>query len=516
MSISLRMTFALAMLACFTSATLAQQGAISGTVINNGQPVPGVLVGVQAQSNSSLYVPPVITTRSDQDGAFRFTGLKPGRHLLTALSSGWTTTGRYDSFEEVDVRDGETTEGIKLKVVKGGVITGRVTTPEGQPLIGVSVNVNRNPSAVAASSKYQTDDRGIYRAYGLRPGDYFVSVGGSRTGISTLPLTYYPAGTKMGKAITVEAEKEITGIDLILRADEAAYLIQGRVIDAQTKQPVGGISIRYSGDNYTLLATRSDADGTFVIDHLSPGQYTLIAGGDRQSDYRSERLPVTISDQDVTGLELKLSTAASMSGTVVLEEPTSSAQAKLPTNLVLQVETGRPTSRMQHTPFPIGPDRQFKVAGLTAGTIKISLFNQEAGRGWFVKAIEYRGTVTTNTLSLQPGEEVTGVVIRLAHGLGRIAGRIVIPENSLPAGSSIQVAVFPPGETRTTIPSVSVKPDGTFYIQEVPPGTYDLRLMPGRGVPLNLNNAMLRVKETVVVNQSSETSVLITITPERQ
>jgi hypothetical protein len=65
-------------------------------------------------------------------------------------------------------------------MIKGGVITGRVTNATGEPLIGVRVNAvmtrgaEGNTARRAAARPRFTDDRGFYRLYGLPPGTYVV------------------------------------------------------------------------------------------------------------------------------------------------------------------------------------------------------------------------------------------------------------------------------------------------------------------------------------------------------
>src|SRR6185503_7780836 len=71
---------------------------------------------------------------------------------------------------------------IDMKLVRGAVITGRVTDAENKPVIGESVSLqlvdeNGAPSRFGSSRSshdemYQTDDRGVYRIYGLAGGRY--------------------------------------------------------------------------------------------------------------------------------------------------------------------------------------------------------------------------------------------------------------------------------------------------------------------------------------------------------
>src|SRR5207244_12335072 len=76
------------------------------------------------------------------------------------------------------------------------VITGRVTDAENKPVVEErvslqSVDENGAPSRFGVFSSpndqmYQTDDRGIYRIYGLPAGRYKVSVGRSEEHTSEL------------------------------------------------------------------------------------------------------------------------------------------------------------------------------------------------------------------------------------------------------------------------------------------------------------------------------------------
>jgi len=87
-----------------------------------------------------------------------------------------------DTFKEpgqtVNVAEKESITKIDFALVRGGVITGRVTDLEGRPIIGEKVNVvaksaardsGPNPMAFLPTRKNQTDDRGVYRIYGLSP-----------------------------------------------------------------------------------------------------------------------------------------------------------------------------------------------------------------------------------------------------------------------------------------------------------------------------------------------------------
>lgn len=82
-------------------------------------------------------------------------------------------------------------EGIDFKLTRGGVIRGRVMDAGGLPVIEERISltqVDEKGAAVPAANPvwanymmYTTDDRGVYRLYGLSPGRYKVNSGASIT-----------------------------------------------------------------------------------------------------------------------------------------------------------------------------------------------------------------------------------------------------------------------------------------------------------------------------------------------
>ena len=515
---------------------LAQQGGIAGIVEANGQPLPGVLVGAQLVTNNSSDPPPAVTTvRSDQNGSFLLAGLKPGKYILAILSPGWVTiknSPTRSSAQDVEVEiNNNTIESLKLNAVKGGVITGRVTTERGQPIIGVSVDLtpalgfNSNKMARSAiidrlvsTKKYQTDDRGVYRIYGLLPGSYIVSVGSSGPGDNPFPLTYYPVGSANGEPVTIRPGEETSGIDLIISTDKTTYMIQGRLLDARTEKLMPDVPIKYvtrssSGVMSTRLATHSDAYGVFMINGLEPGKYTIVIGKDQLSSYKSSPLDIEIIDRDITGLELKVRQSTSISGTVVIEGDNTGATNEVLSRLRLRAQLEENIGHF--TTIQIKPDGSFEVVGLDPGRVRLALALQESSRGWWINGIEYRGEMMLNGILLQDEEQIAGVRVRLTRGSGQVKGRVVFPEN-LPL-SNIRMSVVAqstqPGLIGNARPGL-VGSDGTFEIAGLAPGSYRLRLM-APSAPEQMRVILQRTSGTVAVNNNSIATVNLVIAPEK-
>src|SRR4029077_16316401 len=76
--------------------------------------------------------------------------------------------------------DGQQLKSVDFALPKGGVISGRVSDESGDVMPGVMVAVMRyqyqqGDRRLVPAGQAQTDDRGIYRVWGLNPGDYYVS-----------------------------------------------------------------------------------------------------------------------------------------------------------------------------------------------------------------------------------------------------------------------------------------------------------------------------------------------------
>src|SRR5262249_55558590 len=119
---------------------------------------------------------------TDVDGNYRINNVPPGNYQIYPIAPALVmNTGQ--SNQRLAVGAGETIRDINFALVHGGVITGKVTDADGQPISEEAVSVTPLEPEQDYLPPYftgiHTDDRGIYRAFGLRRGKYKVSVGDS-------------------------------------------------------------------------------------------------------------------------------------------------------------------------------------------------------------------------------------------------------------------------------------------------------------------------------------------------
>src|SRR5205823_4468680 len=93
---------------------------------------------------------------------------------------------------------------------------------------------------------FQTDDRGIYRIFGIRPGRYKVSIGEENIGIHrglgterSMPITFYPDASDAAKATVIEIGEgtEANRIDITIGHTIEDFAVSGRVVDGETGKP---------------------------------------------------------------------------------------------------------------------------------------------------------------------------------------------------------------------------------------------------------------------------------------
>src|SRR6185436_19584747 len=176
-------------------------GSIAGRVTLGGKPAQGVVLTVNETSaneqralNMLMRGAASAKATTDGEGRYRFSGLAAGLYDVTAFAPSLFSTD--EMYNSVTLGEGAAVDDIDFSLSKGGVITGRVTTRDARPLIMEPIQAVRldqaepgaSPFKFSLTHSFTTDDRGVYRIYGLAPGRYRVSVGKSDGTINGMGL----------------------------------------------------------------------------------------------------------------------------------------------------------------------------------------------------------------------------------------------------------------------------------------------------------------------------------------
>jgi protocatechuate 3,4-dioxygenase beta subunit len=487
-----------------------REGVITGrVVIDGGQPASDAVIEASAIA-AGMFLG-THRTESDDHGHFKLVGLKPGVYQIRASLPGYVSL-RNDS----DLQLHRTGENVEISLVRGGVLTGRVTDAHGVPLEVVSVNLFRvrdlegrdiSTNPLSPGGKVQqclTDDRGIYRAYGLPPGVYLISVTDvpipsiNNGSIPHDSPTYYPSVRReAATAVTLRSGEEVTGIDIRHRG-EKGHRITGAIsrysdVDLVAAFNVPAVFLANEASKEIEAGTYVMGSGSFGFYGVPDGVYELRAQGTSGSLF-SARNKITVKGTDIDDLDLRLFKAGSISGRVVVESPKSIARCG---------QQDRPHVeefflRMRKIDA-MGRDwREHLIAVNEKGDFVKSLEDGEyriipdlPGDNWYVKAITRTTEETSNKpldiardgISVKLGESLTGIEATVTEGAAGLRGRVATA-SEIPAGektaspSRWRVHLVPAEEAAAEdvlrYAETVARSDGTFELKRLAPGRYFL------------------------------------------
>jgi protocatechuate 3,4-dioxygenase beta subunit len=407
-----------------TAAVPTGTGSISGTVViaGSGQPARRARVNL---SGAELRGGRTATT--DAEGRFAFQGLPAGRFTVSASKTGHVNitfgqrkpgSGRPGT--PIQLGDGQKVQ-VALQLPKGGVISGTVLDEHGDPVPGTQVRAMRfmfqnGQRALSQTGNAATDDRGIYRIYGLQPGDYVVCAvprnntepGGlpdlerMRTEMEALrqradaaardqlaaiaervailqsqptpeePVTgyapvYYP-GTSIATgagSVPLAVSEERLGVDFQLQLVPMARVEGTVAVPAGQEGPnvrVMLVNASEEGGGVGSNGAQVSRDGRFSFNNVAPGQYTLVANsmiGGRQMPGSSGRGGTGGASQEPIRLYAAVDIAVdgrNLSNIVLALQPGVSISGKLDVQSTApQAQLDLTRARVTLTPAERGP-----------------------------------------------------------------------------------------------------------------------------------------------------------------
>lgn len=506
------LTFTLALsVVCLAQSAQPQptpkDASVSGRVTISGKPAAGITI-TASTSASFIDTRTVAKTTTDEEGNYRLTGLPAGAvkilPVARSLAVGPDAKTR-ELGQSVNIAAGDSITKVDFALVRGAVVTGRITDPEGNPVITERVSVVRKdatddgPQMSFMGTRNRTDDRGIYRIYGLSPGNYKVSVGqaAGSPGVSVMGMgtskyvkTFYPNVQDESKATILELKEgeEISNIDITPGKPASGFSVSGRVVDADSGQPVPSAYIAYSpvkdgdlkmeGMNFT--GSQTDATGKFRLDGVKPGRYaayTMAAG--MESTTYSDPVPFEMSEGDVSGLEIKVHRGATINGVAVIENNFDPAfAATLKAVVLFAYVAPKGVNAPSYASGKINPDGTFQLAGLAPGKAKFNVQGfPTPPKGLSLVRTELEGLDQPEGIEVTSGAQIKGVRLIFAYGTGIVRGDIKIEGGTLPEGTNLRLILrSPAGDNRKFTRWVDIDSRSHFLADNLPAGNYELFL----------------------------------------
>lgn len=269
---------------------------------------------------------------TDNNGVFEIKNVPAGTYYAYVNAPGIVSPLAYADFSKLNdegltkgvegfpaiVVGGGVDVDVQIPARRGGAVSGRIMYADGDPAIGVKVEILRkvedkfvpvipnfaNIFSMMGGGGFQTDDRGMFRFSGLPGGEYIVKItenvahddgkpGGYRSfedtvfGGSSLLTLFYPDALETAKAqpITIVVGQETPEISMFI-PERALFNAGGRIINGKDKSPVKNATVTFvktGNDSLSLfdnfgrrqLSVTSDARGNWKIKELPKGIYTL-------------------------------------------------------------------------------------------------------------------------------------------------------------------------------------------------------------------------------------------------
>jgi 5-hydroxyisourate hydrolase-like protein (transthyretin family) len=533
-------------------ASMQANGSITGHVTLAGKPAPNVTVMLSRAPTHALKkmsamfeAKPVTRVTTDTEGVYRFEHLAAGRYSLTTYAPAYVAppepTSSWQPGRVINVAEGEAVENQDFALTRGGVVTGRVTDAQSHAVVGQVITLTpvdddkpAPPVSPLAGSPfgrtmYMTDDRGVYRIYGLSAGRYFVSLGGAgESGFNALgkqryhEQTYHPGVTDKAKAVIIEVKEgaEASGIDIRLGLPSQTYKAGGRVVDAATGKPFSAAAVNYGaapGETKTVapraLGTTPNARGEFQLDAIVPGKYHAFAWLDKDSEFYSDAAPFEVTNADVTGITIKVHRGQTVSGTVVVEGGADAeTQARLAQLRLQAVNLSDGISAPRQMNTRIAPDGSFRLTGVQPGRLSFytNQFYDPTPTKFTVLRTERGGQTQRDGLQIAAGESVTDVRVVLAMTSGTLRGEVKAAGNGSLDDYGIYVTASRiGGEPPFSRDTNEMDANNRFIIEDLIPGDYEVDVqvmsLEGRG------GIVASTKQQVTVLKDVETSVTLTV-----
>lgn len=503
---------------------------VSGVVVDaDGKPMRQVQVQLEGDPRASR----TVVTRGD--GRFAFEQVAAGEFAVRAarpgfpdVSYGAKRPGRPGS--KLQLRDGQRVTDVVLRMERGAVLTGTVYDDRGQPLPGASVTAFQTFTALDGSITLRavvrsgsafptTDDRGVFRFFGLAAGDYIVGLSPFFRGLGDAarvpsddeirsaferalgPVAFGASAPKVTPTVDLprmnytpvffpNVSNPLDAARIHVNAGEVRGGLDLRAI-LRPNATISGVVTGYDGPERVevilavpavagLGTTRyglSQPDRTFSMTNLTPGEYVVYA--------RTRTPPVLMASQsivvttgDVSGVTLRMAPASVIEGRLVFDTdaPPSSISgfsASVFPAMTNWVGPLPPT-------VPVDKDGRFTMTSLIDSRAWIGV-RVPPGRSprepaWMVSSIRLGDRdITDLPIDLVAGQAYPQLTATVTDKVTSLSGRI-LREDGSPASDVFVVAV-PADQAYWVYGSRRIKsarPDaeGNYLFPGLPAGAY--------------------------------------------
>jgi 5-hydroxyisourate hydrolase-like protein (transthyretin family) len=319
---------------------------IEGQVVSTttGQPLRKVAMQLFRRGETTFGLG-VISAMSDDNGRFKVENVAPGNYGLSGSRTGYVSESRFNTRSQtIKLGPGQRLSDILIKLTPQGVIAGSVLDEDGDPIPSAQVILYRERGSrtqMRPDQASNADAEGHFVLTGVTPGRYYVAAYQfqSRFQIQrtlnpepqeNYVLTYYPGSLDAASAVALDIApgSEFRSVDIRMRKART-FRISGKVANWPTDSPAFTLSlIRVGGSEINGPTSSPVRQDSFEFNNVLPGSYVIRgtprAFNERTGESRllpvSCRFPVTVRDEDISGINIELRPATKISGIVRVED----------------------------------------------------------------------------------------------------------------------------------------------------------------------------------------------------
>ena len=443
--------------------TLLQGGRLFGRVIDEDEkPMAGA--GVEAVKTVMFGFPGGALARSvaDDEGRFELRGVPPGK--VTVLAK---VEGRLESRPfAVEIRDGQTKEGLELRVERGAMIRGVVEWADGSPAPEARVDVRFDPGAMmgtaamnmarGASGKAKTDAEGRFTVRGLGKGPFLVE--------ARAPTPGGPAGSHehFVERSGVQPDSELV---LVLAPPTS---VAGHVVDLEG-EPVCEFEIRASSEGAAFFMpgrsekqSFTDEAGRFSFIGLPPGNWQLEARAKGYGPSPPAELVLPLAE-DAEELTITLAAAAGVAGRVLDPSGGPLAGARVTVQTDRDRMIARIAGQLDLPETYSDGEGGYTLDGLSGGEVALVATHGEYAPSEIV------------TVELRAGALLDDVLLQLRTG-AKLTGEVYDKEGK-PA-SDARIILQDPNNWDTRMLKTDAR--GTFLVENLRPGSWNVTALVGQ------------------------------------
>lgn len=477
-------------------------GFVSGRVLSTlrNEAIAGATVTLRGLASEH---PQTYITETDAEGRFFVANMAPGVYEPRPAKPGFEqrTPNHFataDDFPPVTIEAGKTAPAILLHLIPDGVIAGRVTDSEGEPVRRAQLEVERyqyvsGKKQLQPVRSAQTDDHGQYRLYHLPPGKYYLHAeagpqmfpGGfgffqsgamrmvgnpgvlnNAPAINGLGAVFYPESPDAAHATQIEVAPgaEIDGMDVRL-LQQRLYSIRGKTGMANGEQNWSVFAQSLDGKMHPNFPTSFGA-GEYEVKGVPPGKYVIIgqqfpARNNDGTPRKYAREKVEVIDRDVEHVDLTFSPGATLKGVVKAEGGVALK------DVAFNFNPSPEESMIGGAQARAKEDGSFSV-DLGPGVYRLRVFSPK----YYIKSLLI-GKAASPDRTIDAAHPAGDLTLIVSDDFGKVEGTVVDDSGKLVYNANVTLIPDqkrPDWEERFR--SGLTKTDGKFSFSNVEPGEY--------------------------------------------